>query len=141
MANPDTPEQPSKQALFYLSAWGNSSVSPAGLATLVAPLHYRPLQVFPLLFAPMLLFSSYANLQGFKKDSAGMTCALSGTYTLLAVRRSQGSLRSKFRVRGAVRGAAIGLGLINVVACGWVYASVDRKKESEERRNNPRWVE
>jgi hypothetical protein len=116
-------------------------MAPTGLATLITALHFRPLQIRPLLFVPILVFSSYINLQGFKKDSAGITAAASGTYALLALRRSPRAFLKKFSVRGAVRGAAIGLGIMNAVGCGWVYATADRNKEAEERRDNPRWVE
>ncbi|CAJ2511968.1 Uu.00g075930.m01.CDS01 [Anthostomella pinea] len=133
-------QEPSRSMLSNLSAWGNSSMAPTGLATLITALHFRPLQIRPLLFAPVLLFSSYANLQGFKKDSAGITAAASGTYALLAFRRRAGGLVAKFMsVRGAVRGAAVGVGLMNCVAGGWVYAMGDRERERAERRDNPRW--
>ncbi|KAK7753839.1 hypothetical protein SLS62_004205 [Diatrype stigma] len=130
-----------KPVTSRISAWGNSSMAPTGLATLVTALHLRPLQVFPALFVPVLLFSSYANLQGFKKDSAGITAAASGTYALLALRRRQGGpLYRKFSVRGVVRGAAVGLGFANAVAAGWVYATADREQENRERAENPRWA-
>jgi hypothetical protein len=118
-------------------------MAPTGLATLIAPLHLRPAQPLPLLFVPVLLFSSYANLQGFKVDSAGVTMAASGAYALLALRRKPvGGFRSKFfSVRGVVRGSAVALGFTNAVAAGWVYATGDRKKEKRNRRENPRWVE
>lgn len=136
-----TPE-PSKSVKEYLAAWGNSSIAPAGLATLVAPLHLRPTQPFPLLFVPVLLFSSYSNLQGFKIDSAGITMAASGTYALLALRRRPtGGFRSRyFSVRGVVRGSAVGLGIVNAIAAGWVYATGDREKEKQVRKDNPKWI-
>ncbi|KAI0125098.1 hypothetical protein BJ170DRAFT_488091 [Xylariales sp. AK1849] len=130
---------PERAAQSYLSAWGNQSMAPTGLATLITALHFRPLQIRPMLFVPVLLFSSYINLQGFKKDSAGITAATSGTYALLALRRNAGGLMRKFGVRGAVRGAAMGLGVMNAVGCGWVYATTDRRLEAEERSDNPRW--
>ncbi|KAI8634334.1 hypothetical protein F5Y19DRAFT_470520 [Xylariaceae sp. FL1651] len=137
-----TPEPP-KSVKAQLEAWGNSSLAPTGLATLIAALHLRPAQPLPLLFVPVLLFSSYANLQGFKIDSAGVTMAASGTYALLAMRRKPvGGFRSKFlSVRGAVRGSAIALGIVNAAAAGWVYATGDREKEKSFRKENPRWVE
>lgn len=115
-----------------------------GLATLVTALHYRPFQALPMLFAPLLLFSSYLNIAGFAIDSAGMTAAWSGLYVLLAARRggrgiSPAALRRRFSARGAVRGAAMGLGTVNCVAGGWVYATGDRKAEDEERRERNRW--
>lgn len=112
----------------------------AGLATLITALHFRPFQLRPMVFVPILLFSSYINLQGFKKDSAGITAAASGTYALLALRRSPGALFRKFGVRGAVRGAAVGLGIANALAGAWVYATASREKEKQDRINNPKWV-
>jgi hypothetical protein len=47
----------------------------------------------PMLFPPVLLFSSYLNLSNYKTDAAGITAAWSGLYALLAIRRSQVSLR------------------------------------------------
>ncbi|KAI0407995.1 hypothetical protein F4802DRAFT_496666 [Xylaria palmicola] len=136
-----TPEPP-KSVRDKLEAWGNSSFAPTGLATLITPLHLRPAQPLPLLFVPVLLFSSYANLQGFKIDSAGVTMAASGTYALLALRRRPaGGFRAKFSVRGVVRGAAIGVGAINALATGWVYFTGNRQKEKEYRRDYPRWAE
>ena len=46
-----------------------------------------------MMFAPMLLFSSYLNLSDYKTDAAGITAAWSGLYGLLAMRRSQVGLR------------------------------------------------
>lgn len=110
-----------------------------GLATLITSLHYRPLQKLPLLFAPLLLFSSYLNVAGFKIDSAGMTAAWSGLYVLLAARRRPASLRNKWSLRGGVRAAAMGLGTVNTVAGGWAYMTGNRKAEEEERRERNRW--
>lgn len=121
----------------------DSSLAPTGLATLITPLHLRPAQPLPLLFVPVLLFSSYANLQGFKIDSAGVTMATSATYALLALRRKNaGGFRAKFfSVRGVVRGSAIGLGVMNAVAAGWVYATGNRENEKQYRQDNPRWAD
>ncbi|KAI1298663.1 hypothetical protein F5Y03DRAFT_398033 [Xylaria venustula] len=139
MASP-VPEPP-KSVKSQLEAWGNSSLAPTGLATLITALHLRPAQPVPLLFVPVLLFSSYANLQGFKIDSAGVTTAASGTYALLALRRKPvGGFRSKFSIRGAVRGSAIGIGVVNVLAAGWVYATGNRQQEKQYREDNPRWT-
>ncbi|KAI2465799.1 hypothetical protein F4781DRAFT_377832 [Annulohypoxylon bovei var. microspora] len=135
------PPEPSKSIRERVEAWGNSSLAPTGLATLLTALHSRPFQVRPMLFVPVLLFSSYANLQGFKIDSAGMTAAASGTYALLAMRRRQSTFASRFSARGVVRGAALGVGVVSAVAAGWVYVSGDREREKEERKNNPRWAE
>ena len=89
-------------------------------------------------FVPVLLFASYANLQGFRKDAAGITAAASGTYGLLALRRS-GAVGGRFSVRGVVRGVALGIAAANAIAAGWVYASTDREAEAKERQENPRW--
>lgn len=65
------------------------SVPPTLLATLITAQHARPFQALPLAFAPVLLFSSYLNLGGYKTDAAGTTAAWSGLYALLAMRRKQ----------------------------------------------------
>ncbi|KAH9896265.1 hypothetical protein F4778DRAFT_745706 [Xylariomycetidae sp. FL2044] len=137
---PGAPEPP-KSVFSTLEAWGKSSVAPMALATLITALHYRPFQPRPMLFVPILLFSSYANLQGFKIDGAGLTAAASGTYALLALRRRPGPLAKRFLTpRGAVRGVALGLAGMNTVAGGWVYARGNRELEKRERKENPRWV-
>jgi len=113
-----------------------------GLATLITALHFRPFQALPMLFAPLLMFSSYLNVAGFAIDGAGMTAAWSGLYVLLAARRRNpaAAMRGgKFSARGVVRAAAMGLGTANCVAGGWVYATGDRKAEEEERRERNRW--
>lgn len=94
-------------------------------------------------FVPLLLFSSYANLQTFKIDSAGLGAAASGTYALLAWRRKpRRQLHGgRFSLRGGVRAVAIGLGVANAVAGAWVYATGDREAERRTRKENPRWVE
>jgi len=109
------------------------------LATLITALHFRPLQKLPMTFVPLLLFSSYLNVAGFKIDSAGMTAAWSGLYVLLAARRRPASLRNKVSARGVVRGAAMGLGAVNTLAGGLAYATGDRRAEEEERRERNRW--
>ncbi|KAI0484113.1 hypothetical protein GGR56DRAFT_612422 [Xylariaceae sp. FL0804] len=135
----DPSERVEKGVMSSIDAWGNSSMSPLALATLIAPLHARPLRVGPLLFVPALLFASYANLQGFRVDAAGLTAAASGTYALLALRRRPSS--GRLGVRGAVRGTALTVAAANVVAGAWVYARGDRARERREREENPRWVE
>lgn len=122
-----------------LTALPANSMPPAGLATLITALHWRPFQALPMTMVPMLMLASYANLQGFKRDAAGLSVAASGTYALLALRRRPASLRAKFTLRGAVRGVAIALGAANVVAGAWVYATTDRAAERQEREDNPRW--
>lgn len=66
-----------------------NSVPPTLLATLITAQHARPFQPLPMLFPPVLLFSSYLNLSDYKTDAAGVTAAWSGLYALLAMRRSQ----------------------------------------------------
>lgn len=109
-----------------------------GLATLITALHWRPFQPLPMLFVPVLLGSSYLNVAGFQIDSAGITAAWSGLYVLLAMRRRQ-PLKRRFMARGIVRGAAMGLGTVNAVACGYTYAKGDRKQEAVERKARNRW--
>ncbi|SPQ20390.1 8e48aed0-eb55-456f-a8ec-0d05d7dba199 [Thermothielavioides terrestris] len=107
------------------------------LTSLIISQHARPFQPLPMLFTPLLIFSSYLTLAGFKIDGAGMTAAWSGMYALLAARRRRpaASLRSRFfSVRGVVRGSAMALGAANAVAGLYVYATGDRKREEEERR-------
>ena len=41
---------------------------------------------------------------------------------------------NKFGARGIIRGAAMGLALVNVVGGGLAYAFGSRSKENEERR-------
>lgn len=86
-----------------------------------------------MLFPPLLLFSTYLNLQGYKIDSAGTTAALSGSYLVLAGRRNQGFM-NKFGARGLIRGATVGLCLANVVGGGLAYAFGSRSKEDEEKK-------
>jgi hypothetical protein len=82
-----------------------------------------------MLFPPVLLFSSYLNLSGFKKDSAGLAGAWSAAYLLLALRRRQ-SIRSKLRLGGVVRGATIGLAAVNAVGGGYAYFT-GKKQEGD----------
>ena len=89
--------------------------------------HVRPFQLFPMLFPPILLFSSYLNIQGFKKDSAGLTSAWSAAYLVLALRRRQ-NLRSRLSARGIVRGATLGMAAASAVAGGWVYYAGKREE-------------
>ncbi|OLN87293.1 hypothetical protein CCHL11_03703 [Colletotrichum chlorophyti] len=124
--------------LSTVREYGTNPLPPAIHAIFIAALHGRPLKILPFSFAPALLFSSYVNLAGFYTDSAGFTCALSGLYALLALRRRQ-PLRSKFTARGLVRGTAIGMGFANSAAGGWVYATGDRKKDEAERKARNRW--
>jgi hypothetical protein len=85
-----------------------------------------------MIFPPLLLFSTYLNLQGFKIDSAGMTAAFSGTYLLIAGRRRMGFI-NKFGARGLIRGATMGMCLVNLVGGGLAYTFGSRIKEDEKR--------
>lgn len=93
---------------------------PTLLATLLTAQHIRPLQKLPMLFTPVLLFSSYLNLNGFPTDSAGITSAWSAAYFVVARRRKQ-AFTNKFGARGLIRGATLGLCALNVVAGGTAY--------------------
>ncbi|KAL0941566.1 uncharacterized protein CTRU02_204329 [Colletotrichum truncatum] len=139
-SNNNTPEgqEVQKSLMSNLHEYGTNPLPPAIHAILIAALHGRPMKILPFSFAPALLFSSYVNLAGFPTDSAGFTCAVSGLYALLALRRRQ-PLRNKFTARGAVRGLAIGMGFANSAAGAWVYANGDRKKDEEERKARNRW--
>lgn len=108
-------------------------VPPALLATFVFAQHARPLQTVPMIFPPLLLFSTYLNLQGYKIDSAGTTAALSGAYLVLAGRRRMGFM-NKFGARGLLRGATMGLCLANLVGGGLAYTFGSRSKEDETRK-------
>ncbi|KAJ5326044.1 uncharacterized protein N7506_009146 [Penicillium brevicompactum] len=108
-----------------------NSFPPTLLASLIAAQHMKPFQFFPMLFPPALLFTSYANLQGFKTDTAGMSAAWSGLYLLLAARRRQPFVK-KFGVRGVVRGATMGLALVNMVGGGLAY-TLGKREGGRER--------
>jgi MFS superfamily sulfate permease-like transporter len=86
-----------------------------------------------MIFPPLLLFSTYLNLQGYKIDSAGTTAALSGTYLVLAGRRRMGFI-NKFGARGVIRGATMGLCLANLIGGGLAYGFGSRSKEDEKRK-------
>lgn len=81
-----------------------------------------------MLFPPVLLFTSYLNLQGYKTDAAGISAAWSGLYLLLASRRRQ-KLAAKASVRGVVRGATLALCAVNLVGGGVAFAFGKRGKE------------
>ncbi|KAF2709289.1 hypothetical protein K504DRAFT_490823 [Pleomassaria siparia CBS 279.74] len=114
--------------LRTLRNWGEGSVPPTLLATLITAQNMRPFQAVPMIFPPVLLFSSYLNLSGYETDAAGITAAWSGLYGLLALRRKQG-LKKKVTLRGVVRGGSIGLCLVNVTGCGLAYVFGKREKE------------
>ncbi|KAL1797257.1 hypothetical protein ACET3X_003863 [Alternaria dauci] len=124
-------EQPKQSVLQSLRNWGENSVPPTLLATLITAQHARPFQFFPMTFTPVLLFSSYLNLSNYKTDAAGITAAWSGLYALLAMRRSQG-IKNKFSARGIVRGGSLALCAINVAGCGLAYTFGKREKEEKK---------
>ncbi|PVI07932.1 hypothetical protein DM02DRAFT_236511 [Periconia macrospinosa] len=123
-------QDPKQGVLQSLRSWGEHSVPPTALATLITAQHFRPFQAMPMIFPPVLLFSSYLNLSGYKTDAAGITAAWSGLYALLAMRRSQ-RFKQKFGARGLVRGASLGLCAVNVAGCGLAYVFGKREKEEE----------
>ena len=84
-----------------------------------------------MLFPPVLLLSSYLNLNGYEKDAAGVTSAWSAAYAVLALRRRQG-ISNKFGVRGAVRGATLALCALNIVGGGVTYAFGSRKEAEDQ---------
>ncbi|CCU78448.1 unnamed protein product [Blumeria hordei] len=132
--------QADKTIATKFEEWGRSPLPPTLLATLITSLHLRPLQPLPMLFPPVLLFSSFINLQDFTRDAAGLTATWSGLYLLMARQRKhkhdsgiRSRVRGRFGVRGIVRGASMGLATFNLVACGWVYSlSKDNKPESHD---------
>lgn len=147
-----TPTEDTKQSLVQTArAWGgkhphflslNVSIltiienpfPPTLVATFVTAQYMRPFQAVPMLFPPVLLFTSYANLQGFKTDSAGISAAWSGLYLLLAGRRKQPFMK-KWGARGIVRGMTMGLCFANLVGGGLAYTMgkrEDREDEEEE---------
>ncbi|KAJ9646236.1 hypothetical protein H2204_000899 [Knufia peltigerae] len=134
MADPQKQEEVKQSFLQTAKKWGENPVPPALLATLIFAQHARPFQPLPMLFPPMLLFSTYLNLQGYKIDSAGTTAALSGSYLVLASRRRVG-LFNKFGTRGIIRGATMGLCLANLIGGGLAYGFGSRSKEDDKKRN------
>jgi len=132
-----TTQGASKTAISYAQDWGKSPLPPTVLATLVTALHARPFKPLPMLFPPVLLFSTYLNLSNFTIDSAGLSAAWSGLYLLLARRRSvtgpnfSARLGSKFGARGLTRGAALTLAGLNVAGCGITYALGRRRDEDK----------
>lgn len=141
MATPEPTEQ-STSLLRKLEGWGASSLPSMGLATLIVPLHFRPLQKLPMLFPPVLLGASYLNLAGYAIDSAGITAAWSGLYVLLSLRRRRlVAFRKGINARTLVQGAAMGLGTVNCLAGAVTYLNGDRVKEAAERKARNRWGE
>ncbi|GKZ21831.1 hypothetical protein AbraIFM66951_009410 [Aspergillus brasiliensis] len=123
-------EETEKSLVQKARAWGENSFPPTLLATLITAQHARPFQPLPMLFPPVLLFTSYANIQGFKTDTAGISAAWSGLYLLLAGRRKQPFMK-KWGARGIVRGATMGLCLVNMVSGGLAYTLGKREDEEE----------
>ncbi|KAF2642400.1 hypothetical protein P280DRAFT_467761 [Massarina eburnea CBS 473.64] len=125
-------KSPKESTIQSLRSWGEGSVPPTLLATLITAQHFRPFQPLPMMFPPVLLFSSYLNLSGYQSDAAGITAAWSGLYALLAMRRKH-SVKQKFGARGFVRGASLGLCAVNVAGCGIAYVFGKREKEEAEK--------
>ncbi|KAF2491055.1 hypothetical protein BU16DRAFT_530623 [Lophium mytilinum] len=132
MADKPSEEQVKASTIHTLQAWGENPLPPTLLATLITAQHMRPFQALPMMFTPVLLAASYANVSGYKIDAAGVTGAWSGLYLLLASRRKQ-RIVQKFGARGIVRGATLGLCIANVVGCGVAYGFGRRRKEEESR--------
>jgi hypothetical protein len=116
----------------FSNSHSESPLPPITLATLITAQHIRPFQALPMLFTPVLLFSTYMNLNGYTIDSAGVTGAWSALYLILASRRKQVFVR-KFGVRGLIRGGTLGLCLANMVGGGLAYGFGRRTKEEERR--------
>jgi hypothetical protein len=120
-----------------LTAITESPLPPTILATLLTALHARPFQRLPMIFPPVLLFSTYLNLNNYAVDSAGLTAAWSGLYLIIANRRRASGtswgkrIGSKFGARGLTRGSAMVLAGVNVVGCGLVYGL--GKRETTEK--------
>ncbi|KAJ5673841.1 hypothetical protein N7462_009280 [Penicillium macrosclerotiorum] len=128
----DSIEETKQTLVQRFRAWGENSFPPTLLASLIFAQHARPFQFFPMMFPPILLFTSYANLQGFKTETAGISAAWSGLYLLLAGRRRQ-PLMKKFGARGIVRGATMGLCLVNMIGGGLAYTLGKREEEESKQ--------
>ncbi|MCJ1271713.1 hypothetical protein MMC22_011618 [Lobaria immixta] len=122
-------------ALSYVKAWGESPFPPTLLAAFITAQHARPPQFLPLLFPPVLLFSSYLNVHSYKIDAAGISAAWSGLYLVLAWRRRQPLMR-KWGARGIIRGTTVGLCATNLAGGALVYAIGKRSKEEAAREGN-----
>ncbi|OXV10684.1 hypothetical protein Egran_01552 [Elaphomyces granulatus] len=132
MVNTDFPAVTAKKSFYQRArAWGESPFPPTLLATLITAQYMRPFQMLPMLFPPVLLFTSYANLQGFQVDSAGISATWSALYLLLAGRRKHPFMK-RWGARGIVRGATMGLCLANLVGGGLAYTLGKREKEESE---------
>ncbi|KAE8349531.1 hypothetical protein BDV28DRAFT_59110 [Aspergillus coremiiformis] len=132
MAGSNSAVEETKQSIMQKArAWGENSFPPTLLATLITAQYMRPFQALPMLFPPVLLFTSYANIQGFKTESAGISAAWSGLYLLLAGRRRQPFMK-KWGARGIVRGMTMGLCLANMVGGGLAYTLGKREEEEDD---------
>ncbi|CAG8952259.1 hypothetical protein HYFRA_00000999 [Hymenoscyphus fraxineus] len=124
-------------AISMAMDWGKSPLPPTILATLLTALHMRPFQRLPMLFPPVLLLSTYLNLNSFVTDSAGITAAWSGLYLIMANRRKVRTsgvgwgrrVGERFGARGLTRGSAMVLAGMNVVGGGLAYTFGKREKE------------
>lgn len=81
-----------------------------------------------MLFPPVLLFTTYLNLQGYKTDAAGASAAWSGLYMVLASRRKH-AIKEWASVRGGIRGATLAVCAANLVGGGVAYVFGKRDKE------------
>ena len=84
-----------------------------------------------MLFPPILLFSSYLNINGYKRDAAGLTSAWSAAYLVLARRRKH-AFRQRLGMMGLIRGATLALCVMNVISGGLVYAFGKKDAIDEE---------
>ena len=92
----------------------------------------QPLRLLPLSFAPAFLFSSYLNVNGFVKDAAGFSAAMSALYIVLARRRSLRIPQQRFGVRGIVRGATVALCAVQIAGGGLAYVLGKREEEGKD---------
>ncbi|KAF2461603.1 hypothetical protein BDY21DRAFT_360691 [Lineolata rhizophorae] len=134
MASESSSANETKKSIAHrLRTWGENPIPPTALATLVTAQHARPFQPVPMLFPPVLLFSTYLNLSGFQTDAAGISAAWSTLYVALAMRRKH-RLAARLGVRGAVRGATLLLCVPNIVGGGLAYTFGRRERiEARER--------
>jgi len=123
--------QQQKTALQYARAWGENSFTPTLAAMPIFALHARPIQMLPLLFSPALLFASYVNVSGYKKDAAAMSASWSALYMILAMRRKQG-VKDKLSARGIIRGGALGLCAMNIIGGSLAYVMNKREREGKD---------
>ncbi|KAI9676751.1 MAG: hypothetical protein M1829_002846 [Trizodia sp. TS-e1964] len=107
-------------AIQYAQKWGESPLPPMVLATLITAQSLRPLRPLPLLFTPMLLLSTYMNLDGHPRQAALQSASWSAIYLVLARRRKQ-AFMSKWSARGIVRGTTMGVCVANLLGGGVAY--------------------